>query len=151
MITRVATSELTHVIVSRDWVDYLIGFGSLIFAVVAVVIAVRAQRSVASERRKVFELSVLTRIVETYSQGLGNYQADNVVTRLLDVLPAEDLPTLRNWYATSPRSPTTAPVDATITQEYREAVQRRTSPTGLGADAWHLLRRHAKPGPTTHA
>ena len=150
MITRVATSELTHVIVSRDWVDYLIGFGSLIFAVVAVVIAVRAQRSVASERRKVFELSVLTRIVETYSQGLGNYQADNVVTRLLDVLPAEDLPTLRNWYATSPRT-TTAPVDATITQEYREAVQRRTSPTGLGADAWYRLRRHAKPGPTTHA
>jgi hypothetical protein len=117
-------SVTTHVIVNHDWFDVGFAVVSLLVAVVAVGIALRAQHTVGQERRRVFELGILTRILEHYSRGLANYQGENVVSRLLDALPKEDLPTLREWLAEEHRVTDKAVAD-TITTEYRDAIQRR--------------------------
>ena len=98
---------------------------SFLVSVVAVGIALWAQWSVRRERRSVFELDILTRIVEHYSLGNAGYAGENIVSRLVATLPDDDLPTLRAWLADPVARSTYEMVEPTILSEYREAVRRR--------------------------
>ena len=114
----------SHVVIDHDAFDRVIGIGTLVLSLVAVSVALWAQRSVGKERRRIFELGILTRIIEPYSTGQANYQGDDVVSRRVETLHERDLPTLRAWLKESKQA-SDENVRASIAAEYSEAVRRR--------------------------
>ena len=119
------------VTVVRDGWDWLIVWctvGAAIVSVIAIGLAIRAnriaraaQRAVARERRNVFELDILTRIIEI--SGTVERGAGPVVEGLLRVLPETDMPGFREKLAEGG-----VPSNDTLLrflQEYNDAVDRR--------------------------
>jgi hypothetical protein len=114
-----------HVILERDGLDLLFGWGSIALALVAVVIAVWAQWSVRSERRRVSEVENAWRVFETFKAWQGSSDAQKSVLRgLLATLRAEDFPMLRVWLDTNVTHDNRATEDA-VAEEYGAAVARR--------------------------
>jgi len=123
------------VTVTRDLWDWLALWTTVVAAVLALaalaasalaihrgnVIATKADKALVRERRSAFELGVLARLVEVCGHSLpGSLQ---VVRGLLQVLPSEDLPRMRDEIARGV-VPSNDLLDKFL-DEYKEAVDRR--------------------------
>jgi hypothetical protein len=123
------------VTVTRDLWDWLALWTTVVAAVLALaalavsalaihrgnVIATKADKALVRERRSTFELGVLARLVEVCGHSLpGSLQ---VVRGLLQVLPSEDLPRMRDEIARGV-VPSNDLLDKFL-DEYKEAVDRR--------------------------
>lgn len=123
------------VTVTRDSWDWLALWATIIAAMLGLaalgvgawaihrsnVIATAADQALVRERRSVFELGVLARIVE--ESGHGQPGSLQVVRGLLRVLPGEDLPGMREAVARGV-VPTKEMLDKYL-DEYEKAVDRR--------------------------
>src|SRR5215469_2602041 len=112
-----------QVSVHRDFWDWIVVAATILavaIAVLAIVVATKADRAVVRERQLTFELDVLTRL----ANACARYWADgrSEVEALLLLLP-DDLPGLRQ-YAGEDHSPGQDVLEA-FADEYRQAVNRR--------------------------
>jgi hypothetical protein len=86
-----------------DWAVVWATTGGLAAAFIAISVAVytfrKTSKELVLERRKVFELGVLTKVLELGS--VVTPDSADVVKGLLRILPAEDLPRLREMVARS--------------------------------------------------
>ena len=125
-------TEVTTVRDSWDWAVVWSAIGGAFLAVIAVIIAVwavhrgniieqNAHDELVHERRRVFELGVLAKLIEVCGHNKpGSMQ---VVRGLLEVLPPGDLPYFRHQAATG--NMVSGPALDEHYHEYHEAVQRR--------------------------
>jgi hypothetical protein len=118
-----------------DWLIVWCTVGAAVLALVAIVFAViairrgdrnarEAQEATVRERRNVFELGVLARLIEIC--GLSPPGAAQVLQGLLAVLPEKDLPGIRAEAAEG-RVPSNQALTPFM-PEYLEAVRRRLGP-----------------------
>jgi hypothetical protein len=131
---------VTDVRDSWDWAIVWCTVGAAVLAAIAIwvaVIAIRRADRIAQEdraaavheRRNVFELGVLVRLLEICGHNLpGSVQ---VVQGLLKVLPDEDLPGLRKEVENGRMVSNTALAE--FLPEYLEAVERRLGDGGARA------------------
>jgi hypothetical protein len=104
-----ATNYLGSVLLTRDWVDWvLVSVALLSFIATAAaawlawlairranMIATQADEALVRERRKTFELGVLARIGEVY--GLRQSGSVQALRGLMLTLPDDAMPELRRW------------------------------------------------------
>ena len=141
----------------RDFWDWLALWAIVIAAMLALValgvsalaiyrgnvIAARAARALARERRSTFELGVLARLVEVCGHSpQGSLQ---VARGLLQVLPSEDLPRMREEIARGV-VPTNELLDKHL-DEYKQAVDRRLHVESIRP----AQRRESRPKPDSNA
>jgi hypothetical protein len=112
-----------QVSIHRDFWDWVVVGATVLavaIAVVAIVVATKADRAVVRERQLTFELDVLTRL----ANACARYWADgrSEVVALLLLLP-DDLPGLRQ-YVGDDHAPGQDVLEA-FADEYRQAVNRR--------------------------
>jgi hypothetical protein len=138
-----------------DWLIIWCTIGATVLALVAIVfalIAIRrgdrnareAQEALVRERRNVFELGVLARLIEIC--GLSPAGAGQVLQGLLAVLPEQDLPGIRAEAAHG-RVPSNEALTPFM-PEYLEAVSRRLGDGAVSPVPWprreHKWRRGQK-------
>lgn len=133
-----------------DWLTIWCTVGAAVLALVAIafaVVAIRrgdryareAQEATVRERRNVFELGVLARLIEIC--GLSPPGAAQVLQGLLAVLPEEDLSGIRAEAAQG-RVPSNEALTPFM-PEYLEAVRRRLGGSTIGAmpQPWRWRKR----------
>jgi hypothetical protein len=106
--------------------------GALAAIVISLYLARKATAAQVAERRRVFELGVLTKVAELVGHCDHRYQdSNNPVGLVLRALPAEDFPTLRQMIGVPGGVPYRAELDGqvmeTFGQEFRDAADRRMS------------------------
>jgi len=112
-----------QVSVHRDFWDWLVVGATVLavaIAVLAIVVATKADKAVVRERQLTFELDVLTRLANACARYWADGQSE--VVALLLLLP-DDLPGLRQ-YVGEEHSPGQDMLEA-FADEYRQAVTRR--------------------------
>lgn len=132
-----------HVVIDRDWMDWVlfwVSVGSLVATACAAVLALWAVRAakrtareadeaLVRERRAAFELAVLARVGEVF--GLRVAGSADALRGLLLTLPDEDLPTLRTFLCDYLDSTMPNTDDIHLRQQFRDelsqAVDLRTA------------------------
>ena len=106
-----------------EWAQWAGIFATTAGVLLALGVALWTQWSATRERRRVFELSVLVRLIESIAGGELARQGVNLPARLLDVLPSADMPRFREWLSAEHR--VDLPADDVVRAEYQTAVARR--------------------------